>query len=88
MVASGTTAVMIFFTAVVATTSFIAFGTLQWSDTNEYIIYIYIYIYIVILNDIYIYIYICMYVYIYIVILNKMIYVLNEFVHWFGFCIM
>lgn len=30
MVASGTTAVMIFFTAVVATTSFIAFGTLQW----------------------------------------------------------
>merc|ERR1711871_240200 len=30
MVASGTTAVMIFFTAIVATTSFIAFGTLQW----------------------------------------------------------
>ena len=29
-VAAATTAVMIFFTAIVATTSFIAFGTLTW----------------------------------------------------------
>ena len=42
MVAAATTAVMIFFTAVVATTSFIAFGTTQLNQ----LIYIYIYIYI------------------------------------------